>query len=573
VTRKATPDLLSDGLRANVADTSLDVMFGPPADGERIVQIALRDLDDNPFQHRSAGIADDDPSLVELSTDIAQHGIHQPLIVRLHPDRDAHLGEYQIAAGHRRKLAADLAGLDTVPCVVRHLNDDTMLDVVFAENYHRTDINPIDRAQLMQLLADRGLTHQEIADRFSLSRSHVSNALRLLRLPQVIQHSLFAGEINQRQAEAILPLAILPVEARRKLNSYSNLESMVERAKRGDPSDSIRTHVAGAVSVATNELPDHWRNFDFGALNGVEQSKCAGCPRVIRHADTDRCTMPPCWDAKSSMWQAIEHAQIVKITGCEILPEETRYEDRTTIYDHQRQLLGLPLNADAPASHQCPNLRVKKGYRDTWEWVCYHPGKKGCQCVEKAEKAASKSGRDAWKEIRTLTEQALTGHLATFPLDALRLLASDYGTWEKRKQVHGWNAEECVPVVVTSLVKRHMPYDAEKNTDNARTQMTNLLTLAGVRAPWLPPLEEEIAQQLGAARAWLDDFLDPGDGTPTPDAMTAFLDELRGLADTISLRVAEDQRQRLMQHQTSLWFEALALQDRIQQSYELSPTL
>lgn len=565
MTRKTTPDLLSDGLRANVSDTSLDAMFGPLDVDERIQQLAVDALDPNPFQHRSAGVADDDPSLIELSTDVAQNGIHQPLIVRRQGSR------YQIAAGHRRLAAARLAGQATVPCVVRELDDDTMLDVVFAENYHRTDINPIDRAQLMQLLADRGLTHQEIADRFSLSRSHVSNALRLLKLPVAIQDALVGGEINQRQAEAILPLATLPVAALRKLSSYNDVQQMVERAKRGDPSDSIRSAVASSLTLATNQLPEHWRNFDFGVLSGIERAKCAGCPRVIRHTDTDRCTRPDCWDIKSSAWLAIENEQIVKITGVEILPENTRYEDRTRIYDYDRKLLGLAMSVDAPPGNSCPNLRVEKGYRDTWEWVCYHPGKKSCQCVEKATKLAAKSGRDAWNQMRSETEHALSAHLVTFPLDALRLLASNYGQWEKRKSAHSWSAEQCVEKAVSGLIKAHMPYDGEKNSDNARDEMTRLLTLAGLRAPWLPPLEEEIAKQLDAARAWLDEYLDPGDGTPTPAAMTTFLDELRGMADTISLRVAEDQRQRLMQRQIDLWFTAIALQDRVQQSNERFP--
>ena len=137
MTRQTTPSILDDLMRAD----------------ERIQQLPIDALDDNPYQRRSASVADDDPDLLNLSTDIAQQGIIQHLVVRPHPNSR---GRYQIAAGHRRRLAARLAGLEHVPCVVRTLTDDQMLDVVFAENYHRADINPIDRAVAPLALWERG---------------------------------------------------------------------------------------------------------------------------------------------------------------------------------------------------------------------------------------------------------------------------------------------------------------------------------------------------------------------------------------------------------------------------------
>ena len=108
--RPPTPDILAT-VRAQTPGDDLAAMFGPVADGERIQQIPLHALDDNPFQHRTAGYADDDASLIELSTDIAANGIHQPLIVRPHPDQDRQAGRYEIAAGHRRRKAAHMASL------------------------------------------------------------------------------------------------------------------------------------------------------------------------------------------------------------------------------------------------------------------------------------------------------------------------------------------------------------------------------------------------------------------------------------------------------------------------------
>lgn len=568
MTRSATPDVLGDHVRAQTPDdASLRAMFGPPADGERIVQIALHALDDNPFQRRTAGMADDDPGLLELSADIKTNGIHQPLVVRPHPDDDAQHGRYQIAAGHRRRLAAHLAGLATVPCVIRPLTDDQMLDVVFSENYHRTDVNAIDRAQLIQLLVDQGMTQQAIADRLSMSRPAVSNALRLLKLPADIQQAVVAGEISNRQAEAILPLATLPAEAQRKLNGYSNLPSMIQRAKNGDSSDAIRNHVKAAVTAATNELPDHWRNYNFGDLAGVQQPICTGCPLIIDHADSKRCTLPPCWDVKSSAWQAIENRHIVELTGVEIMPE--RYDnDVSFLYSGDREILGLTTRPDAPPAHQCPNLRVRKGYRPgDWEWICYHPGKKECTCVAQATRAAAKDGKTAWKQIRQQTTDALAGRLAHYPLDALRLLARQYGKWEQRNAVIDWDAAQCIPVIITGLIKVYQPYDAEKSADTSRAEMAKLLALAGLRAPWLPPLEDELHNAMAHIRRELDDFIDPGDGLPTQERMAAILDQLRSILDSAQNHLAGDEQAGVLKRFHGLWPDALALNERVQASH------
>ena len=513
---RSTPNILAElatnSSRANTDD--LAAMFGPVADGERIQQIPLHALDDNPYQRRSAGYDDDDASLIELSTDIAANGIHQPLVVRPHPDQDSQHGRYQIAAGHRRRKAASMAGLDSVPCVVRPLTDDQMLDVVFAENYHRADINPIDRAELMAMLVEQGLTQQQIADRFSISRPTVANALRLLKLPADIQQDVVTGRISNRQAEALLPLAALPVEALQRLNGYSDLPSMVQRARDGASSDNIRSHVKGAIEVATQPLREHWQNYDYGDTPGIQQATCAGCPYIVTVGDNQRCSMATCWTTKSSAWQAIENAQVVALTGTPIMPEGNQNYDG--LWGSIRTLLGLSDYADAPPAHQCPNLRIKKNYSGKWDWQCFYgaDGSKACHCRADAEKAASADGKRAWKQIRNQVEAALLPHLHTFPLDALRLLARVYGKWEQREQVHAWDAEQCIPVIATGLIKAHT-LEPEKNLASARTSMEQLLAIAGLRAPWLPPLEDEIAQRLDAARAWMDDRIigpiDPSD--------------------------------------------------------------
>jgi ParB/RepB/Spo0J family partition protein len=566
MTRPPTPNILGDGSRANTDD--LAAMFGPVADGERIQQIPLHALDDNPFQRRTAGYADDDASLIELSTDIAVNGIHQPLVVRRHPDQDAQHGRYQIAAGHRRRKAAHMASLETVPCVVRDLTDDAMLDVVFAENYHRADINAIDRAELMAMLIENGLTQQQIADRFSISRPTVANALRLLKLPADIQQDVVTGKISNRQAEALLPLAALPIEAQKRINGYSDMAANVERARNGVSSDTIRSHVQSAIRDATNVLPDHWRNYNFHDLAAAVQPTCAGCPNIIQVKDEPRCAMPPCWDAKSSAWQAIENRQIVELTGIPIMPQGSGllYDG---LYGSTRELLGLPKDVDGPPGHTCPNLRIRKAYGERWEWICYYgaDGSKQCACRAKAEKAASADGKRAWKQICNQVEAALLPHLFTFPLDALRLLARVYGKWDQREQVHAWDAEQCIPVIATGLIKVYTPYEPEKNLASARTSMEQLLAIAGLRAPWLPPLADELSRTFADLRNEIDDYQSPGDGLPTPERMAAIMDQLNATLDSAKASVAGDDQVVLLHQYRNIWPDAIALNERVQASH------
>lgn len=565
--RPPTPDILAGaGSRANTDD--LAAIFGPVADGERVQHIPLHALDDNPYQRRSASISDDDPDLINLATDISQQGIIQPLVVRPHPDQDSQAGRYQIAAGHRRRLAASLAGLETVPCVVRPLTDDAMLDVVFAENYHRADINPIDRAQLMATLAEQGLTQQQIADRFSVSRPTVANALRLLQLPATIQADVASGTISNRQAEALIPLATLPVEAQQTLNSYSDLAGLVEKARNGHPSDSLRQHVQGAVLQATKALPDHWRGYDFHDLAQAIQPKCAGCSYIRTVGDEDRCTMPPCWHAKSSAWQAIEHRQIVELTGVPIMSQDssTNYD---WFYGDAQRLLHLPDIAAGPPAHQCPNLRVRKNYHDQWSFCCHYgaAGLKECTCLATARKAATTDSKRELKLIIRDVETTLATHLATFPLDALRLLARGYGKWADREQVVSLDAQQCISIIVSGLIKAYQPYEPEKHLANVRTSMEQLLAIAGLRAPWLPPLADELSRSLAALSNEIDDYQAPGDGLPTLERMAAILDQLNATFESAKANVTGDDLVVIRHQYQNIWPAALALNERVQASH------
>ncbi len=148
-------------------------------------------------------------SLVELAESIREQGVLQPLIVRVVPASHAGSGSktYEIVAGERRWRAARLAGLATVPVIVRELTDQSALAVALIENLQREDLNPIDQARSMsQLIEEFDLTHDEIAKALGRSRASVTNFLRLLDLADDVKDAVVSGSIDMGHARALLPL-------------------------------------------------------------------------------------------------------------------------------------------------------------------------------------------------------------------------------------------------------------------------------------------------------------------------------------------------------------------------------
>lgn len=144
----------------------------------------------------------DKEALVELSESIKSQGIVQPLLVR-----PLSQGEFEIIAGERRWRAAQLAGLKTVPTVVREINDQTAMAVGLIENIQREDLNAIEEARGYQRLLDEfGLTHQEVSEAVGCSRTAVSNLLRLLMLHPTVQNMLEQGQLDMGHARALLGL-------------------------------------------------------------------------------------------------------------------------------------------------------------------------------------------------------------------------------------------------------------------------------------------------------------------------------------------------------------------------------
>ena len=148
----------------------------------------------------------DEGALYELAESIKAQGIMQPILVRKLSEGD-NAGKFEIIAGERRFRAARLAGLETVPVLVRDVPNEAAAAMALIENIQREDLNPLEEAQgLQRLIKDFGLTHEQAAQAVGRSRSAASNLLRLLNLADPVQTMLMAGDIDMGHARALLAL-------------------------------------------------------------------------------------------------------------------------------------------------------------------------------------------------------------------------------------------------------------------------------------------------------------------------------------------------------------------------------
>ena len=184
---------LGRGLGALIDD------FSVPAAQEQITVLPLQKIEPNPKQPRRTF---DPEALQSLADSIAEHGVVQPLAVR-----DAGNGYYQIIAGERRWRAARLAGLTELPVVVLDADDQTVMELALIENLQRQDLNPMEEAEGYRVLIEEyGLTQEQAAARVGKSRPAVTNALRLLALPDEVRAMVEEGTLSAGHARAVLTL-------------------------------------------------------------------------------------------------------------------------------------------------------------------------------------------------------------------------------------------------------------------------------------------------------------------------------------------------------------------------------
>ncbi|MES2937358.1 MAG: ParB/RepB/Spo0J family partition protein [Pseudomonadota bacterium] len=220
------PKGLGRGLEALLGPKVEEGADAPSANPGLPASLLLDDMVPGQYQPRTRM---DEGALYELAESIKAQGIMQPILVRRLSDEQARLRRnkesqgpspatasvsggsdrhlYEIIAGERRYRAAKLAGLDSVPVLVREVPDEAAAAMALIENIQREDLNPLEEAQgLQRLIKDFGLTHEQAAQAVGRSRSAASNLLRLLNLAEPVQTMLMAGDLDMGHARALLAL-------------------------------------------------------------------------------------------------------------------------------------------------------------------------------------------------------------------------------------------------------------------------------------------------------------------------------------------------------------------------------
>ena len=177
---------------------------------EEIVDIKIDELRSNPYQPRKVF---DQEALQELSDSIKQHGVFQPIIVK----KSIH--GYEIIAGERRVKASKMAGLDTVPAIVREFDDTEMMEIALLENLQREDLTPFEEANAyVKIMQAKNLTHEELAKVLGKSQSYVTNTIGLLRLPDDIRDLVTSGKLSMTHARILS-----------KMSDYNTIKLLADR--------------------------------------------------------------------------------------------------------------------------------------------------------------------------------------------------------------------------------------------------------------------------------------------------------------------------------------------------------
>ena len=202
-------------------------------------KVPIADLQRNKYQPRTIF---NEEKIMELSSSIKENGVIQPIAVR---PNSYEPGKYEIVAGERRWLAAQKAGLNEVPVIVLDIDDKKSLEIAIVENVQRQDLNAIEEAKGYQrLIKEFGYDHEKISKFMSKSRSHISNTLRLLTLPQDILSMIEEGELTAGQARPLIGLPnasdiaeniVRKKISAREVESLTKIKKAPKKSKTEDP--------------------------------------------------------------------------------------------------------------------------------------------------------------------------------------------------------------------------------------------------------------------------------------------------------------------------------------------------
>jgi len=278
-----TPDAAARG--TTVGQTATGATGMVPVPGATFAELRVADIKPNPKQPRQIF---DQAALDELAHSLREVGFLQPVVVRQagrgegdDDAVDATGGQYELVMGERRWRAAQQAGFETIPAIIRETGDEVLLRDALLENLHREQLNPLEEgAAYAQLLEEFGATHDELAKRIGRSRSQVSNTIRLLNLPASVQRKVAAGVLSAGHARALLALDDQDAQERlagRVVSEGLSVRAVEELVAVGDggvvrkPARRSPRHRAPALDNLAAGLSDHFETrvrVDLGRSRG-----------------------------------------------------------------------------------------------------------------------------------------------------------------------------------------------------------------------------------------------------------------------------------------------------------------
>ena len=217
---------------------------------EKIIMVKVDELRSNPYQPRKVF---DEEALKELSVSIKEHGVFQPIIIK------ESIKGYEIIAGERRVKATKLAGLQEIPAIVRNFTDTEMMEIALLENLQRENLNAIEEATAYKKLLDTlNITQEELSKRLGKSRSHITNILGLLNLPEEIQKNLEKKEISMGHARIISKLENKEQQinlAKKVLEDELSVRQLEDLTKSNEK--FVRTHIINKKNKPSSSEYDY----------------------------------------------------------------------------------------------------------------------------------------------------------------------------------------------------------------------------------------------------------------------------------------------------------------------------
>ncbi|WP_040951106.1 ParB/RepB/Spo0J family partition protein [Gorillibacterium massiliense] len=253
-------------------------------DDDKVVEIPLKQLRVNPYQPRKSF---NEETIRELASSIKEHGVIQPIIVR------SVLRGYEIIAGERRYRASVLAGLETIPSVVKSFSDRQVMEIALIENIQREDLNAIELALAYQSLADEfQLTQEELSLKVGKSRSHVANFLRLLQLPEEIKQNVSRGTLTMGHARAIAGVKNDKLKKQlaettvREQWSVRDLEEAIKKMEERPEKESAKKKATVSRNPFINEAEVNLRN-QFQTTVKIKHHNHKGKIEIAYYSDDD----------------------------------------------------------------------------------------------------------------------------------------------------------------------------------------------------------------------------------------------------------------------------------------------